>query len=139
MSVISPEDLDELYAALRFCRDIANEEWLNIVQFHPNHRAVIGAECALRHILRRCDEALPKEGAMEHPAITKLKADLAWRGPNGGTMGNVCLPRAMAESLVEHLDGLEKFEGVLEHIHAISKLYRQQLVSDAATDLAAGG
>jgi hypothetical protein len=34
-------------------------------------------------------------------AVTKLCTDLAWRGPNGKQQRTICLPRDLAEALVD--------------------------------------
>jgi hypothetical protein len=38
-------------------------------------------------------------------AVAKLRADLDWRGPNEKKAGHICLPREMAEQLLEWIDG----------------------------------
>lgn len=61
---------------------------------------------------------------IEHPAITKLKLDLAWTGPNGGKQGRLVLPRELAQSLVEEHERLVHLQGLLDHIDAIAKQFK---------------
>jgi hypothetical protein len=36
-------------------------------------------------------------------AIDKLRDDLSWRGPNGKPLGYVCLPRELAQAVLDQL------------------------------------
>jgi hypothetical protein len=40
-------------------------------------------------------------------ALEKLRADLDWRGPGGKTQGTICLPRELALTVLEMLEGLK--------------------------------
>ena len=46
--------MNEMEKALRFCRDIASEEY----KYQQNN---VGAELVLRHIIRKCDEAIANQ------------------------------------------------------------------------------
>ena len=46
--------MNEMEKALRFCRDIASEEYT----YQQNN---VGAEIALRHIIRKCDEVIANQ------------------------------------------------------------------------------
>jgi hypothetical protein len=52
-------------------------------------------------------------------AIEKMRADLAWRGPNDRVMGIICVPRAGAEALLQML---EPPRSPLDTINAIMQL-----------------
>lgn len=55
-----PEYAQKLREALKFCRDIAAEEY-------DYQQTNVGAELVLRHIMRKCDEALAPPGPKEPP------------------------------------------------------------------------
>lgn len=63
--------------------------------------AFAGCVSALKVML----EELPSLAPDANPAIIKLRADLEWRGPNDRKAGHICLPREMAEQLLEWIDG----------------------------------
>jgi hypothetical protein len=69
----------------------------------------------------------------DHPAVEKLRQDLAWEGPGGRRQGQLVLPRALAQSLVEHLDRLDALQGLLAHVDAIADKYREHSVTQDAT------
>jgi hypothetical protein len=50
-AVMTPDQYESLITALKFCRDLADEEL-------PHVPVGTGAEVVLRHIRRKCDETL---------------------------------------------------------------------------------
>jgi hypothetical protein len=67
--------------------------------------AFAGAVSVLKVALADLDQKLPDD---PNQAVAKLRADLEWRGPGGKKAGNICLPREMAEQLLEWIDGNER-------------------------------
>jgi hypothetical protein len=48
--------------------------------------------------------------------LQKIRADLEWRGPNGNVLGNIVLPRAAAEALLNETEA----EAILVAMFALS-------------------
>jgi hypothetical protein len=73
--------------------------------FHEANKALTAFAASVSCLKEAITDELDELPDNPNPAIAKLRADLDWRGPNEKKAGHICLPREMAEQLLEWIDG----------------------------------